>query len=735
MVRRVCRELGSKRNIVVINDEAHHCYRHKPEDGGEKLSGDDRREAEKREEQARIWISGLEAVKNKMGIKVVYDLSATPFFLRGSGYPEGTLFPWVVSDFSLIDAIESGIVKVPRVPVSDDSMTGELPTYRDIWPRIREHLPKKGRKTEAVEEEPKLPVELEGAMQSLYANYARYYALWQQGMEAQSKGLPPPVFIVVCNNTNVSRLVYNYIAGWQKSLPDGTTVLVPGKLPLLTNVNGGAWLSRPNTILVDSEQLESGEALSDEFKQIASAEIERFKEEVKLRFPGRDADSLTDEDLLREVMNTVGKPGRLGEQIKCVVSVSMLTEGWDASTVTHILGVRAFGTQLLCEQVVGRGLRRMNHATSRQRLELNGHTVEFDAYEPEYAEVYGVPFSFIPCSGSNPEPRPPARVTHVRALESRQACEITFPRVMGYRYDIQSEQLSAAFGKEAEMVLSTQSLPTRTEMASIIGESQYHTLYGLKERREQEIDFRLAGLVLEKFFRDDEGNSRPWLFPQVLRICRQWRETCVSCKDNAFPQMLLLEELAHEAAEHIYRSIAATHSEQKLLRPLLRPYDPVGSTRYVDFDTVLPTWTTDPAKCQVSHVVADTGTWEQKVAQSLEEMPEVLCYVKNQNLGFFIPYTINGEEHDYEPDFIARIKTDGDPLNLIIEVSGREKKEKAAKTATARNLWVPAVNNHSGFGQWAFLEVTDPWNVKTIIKEFLDDPQNEEILPMFRKNK
>lgn len=735
MVRRVCRELGNKRNIIVINDEAHHCYRHKIEDGKEKLSGEERKEADKREEQARIWISGLEAVKNKIGIKAVYDLSATPFFLRGSGYPEGTLFPWVVSDFSLIDAIESGIVKVPRVPVSDDSMTGDLPTYRDIWPRIREHLPKKGRGTEAVEEEPKLPVELEGALQSLYANYAKYYALWEQNTTALVQGLTPPVFIVVCNNTNVSRMVYNYIAGWRKTLPDGTIVLVPGKLPLLTNVEENTWLTRPNTILVDSEQLESGEALSDEFKQAASAEIDRFKVEYKIRFQGRDADALTDEDLLREVMNTVGKPGRLGEQIKCVVSVSMLTEGWDASTVTHILGVRAFGTQLLCEQVVGRGLRRMSHAVNHQQLELNGHTVEFNAYDPEYAEVYGVPFSFIPCSGSNPEPKPPAHVTHVRALESRESCEITFPRVIGYRYDIESEKLSAEFGKEAQMVLSTQSLPTKTEMASILGEGRLDTLYGLKDHREQEIDFLLASRVLEKFFRDDDGNSRPWLFPQLLKICHQWRETCVSCKDNAFPQMLLLAELAHEAAEHIYRSIAATHSEQKMLRPVLRPYDPVGSTRYVDFDTVLPTWTTDPAKCHVSHVVADTGTWEQKVAQSLEEMPEVLCYVKNQNMGFLIPYTIDGEEHDYEPDFIVRIATGGEPLNLILEVSGREKKEKAAKTATARSLWVPAVNNLGNFGQWAFLEVTDPWNVKTIIKEFLEDPQNGTILPLFRKNK
>ncbi len=175
MVRRVCRELNTKRNIIVLNDEAHHCYRRKPDGADEKLSGDERAEAKQRDEEARIWISGIEAVKAKIGVKAVYDLSATPFFLRGSGWPEGTLFPWVVSDFSLIDAIEAGIVKVPRVPVADDSMTGEQPTYRDLWLRIREHLPRKGRKTEAVGGQPKLPVELQGALLSLYGNYEKSY--------------------------------------------------------------------------------------------------------------------------------------------------------------------------------------------------------------------------------------------------------------------------------------------------------------------------------------------------------------------------------------------------------------------------------------------------------------------------------------------------------------------------------------------------------------------------------
>ena len=263
MVRRVCRDLGNKKNIIIINDEAHHCYRHKPLEDSVKLTREERQAITRHEKEARIWISGLEAIKRKIGIKMVYDLSATPFFLRGSGYKEGTLFPWVVSDFSLIDAIECGIVKVPRVPVSDDSMTGEQPTYRDLWLRIRDDLPKKGRGTQAQSGEPKLPVALEGALHSLYSNYAKYYQLWEQNEEAQARGLTPPVFIVVCNNTNVSKLVYDYIAGWEKALPDGSTGLVPGKLDLLSNVDGSQWRPRPNTILVDSEQLGLRHSLPD----------------------------------------------------------------------------------------------------------------------------------------------------------------------------------------------------------------------------------------------------------------------------------------------------------------------------------------------------------------------------------------------------------------------------------------------------------------------------------------
>jgi hypothetical protein len=321
---------------------------------------------------------------------------------------------------------------------------------------------------------------LQGALLSLYGNYEKSYRNWEQNAEARARGITPPVFIVVCNNTNVSKMVFDFIGGWEKIIAE-KAVVQAGQLPIFRNDDGaGGWLHRPNTILVDSQQLESGGAMSDDFKKIANREIEEFKADYRNRFPGRDADDLKDEDLLREVMNTVGKAGKLGEHVRCVVSVSMLTEGWDANTVTHVLGVRAFGTQLLCEQVVGRALRRMSYAPIE-------HGPDKGRFSPEYAEVYGVPFSFIPCSGATKDPKPGPMPTRVRAIESRIDCEITFPLLMGYRYDIAGERLTAAFTEESKLPLSTADVPTKTENAPIVGESSIHTLDDLKRHRINEV--------------------------------------------------------------------------------------------------------------------------------------------------------------------------------------------------------------------------------------------------------
>jgi type III restriction enzyme len=704
MVRRVTRGLGTKRQIIVLNDEAHHCYAHRVGGEDETLRGEERREAERRDREARVWATGLQAVARKLGIKVVYDLSATPFFLRGSGWPEGTLFGWVVSDFSLIDAIEAGIVKIPRVPVADDAVQRAGPTFRNLWARIRGELPKKNVKETVREGPPHLPDELQAALHALYGNYEKQYRRWEERERAEPRGTTPPVFIVVCNNTSVSKLVYDYVAGWEKELPDGGRVAVPGRLDLLSNEQDGTWLDRPRTILIDSEQLESGDAMNAEFKVVAAREIEEFKREIRARQPGRDVDALTDEDLLREVMNTVGKPGRLGERIRCVVSVSMLTEGWDANTVTHILGVRAFGTQLLCEQVVGRGLRRTSY-----------HPNDHGLLDPEYAEVYGVPFSFIPTSGSAVDPKPPPVMTRVRALPERSACEIWFPKVVGYRFELDGERLGWRFDDDSRLTLSTKDVPTETEVAGIVGEHEIHTLDDLRSRREQEIAFTLAGELALRHFPD-----RPWLFPQLLEAARDWMRTSLDLHDHTFPQLLLLHQQLGAAVERIARGLVSEERGEAQLVAVLSPYEPEGSTAGVDFDTTKPTMVSDPEKCHVEYVVADSG-WEHVLAKRLEAMSDVKAYVKNQGLGLTIPYTVDADERNYLPDFVARID-DGhgdDLLNLVIEVTGQVRPAKVERVQTAQTRWVPGVNALGRFGRWDFIEITDPWNAENAIHTHL----------------
>src|SRR5450759_2375128 len=439
------------------------------------------------------------------------------------------------------------------------------------------------------------------------------------------------------------------------------------------------------------------------FKKIAAAE---FKAEYRARFPGRSVDEITDEDLLREVMNTIGKRDRLGEQLRCVVSVSMLTEGWDANTVTHILGVRAFGTQLLCEQVVGRGLRRVSYEAGP-----DGH------FAPEYAEVYGVPFSFLPTSGQT-GPIIQKEIHRVRALPERAELELTFPRLLGYRYDLPTEHLTAEFTPDSTKVLATDEVPVVTVLDPIVGESIETNLDDLKLRRPQEVAFRIAKRVLDTYFRAANDAEQPWLFPQVLAITERWLAECVVLKDHAFPQMLLIAEWEHDAADKICRAIQRGTAGEKRIMPILRPYDSTGSTRYVDFTTTKSVYET--VKSHLNCVVMDSR-WEAKLASVLDEMPEVRAYVKNQGLNFRIPYTFQGDAANYVPDFIVRFD-DGcpDPLSLIIEVTGQFRREKAAKAATATDLWVPAVNNHGRLGRWSFLEVTDPWDAARRIREHID---------------
>ena len=459
MIQRVMPDLMGLKNILVLNDEAHHCYRERPgNEDLDDLKGEDKKAVQKENEAARLWITGIETVKRKLEVRTVFDLSATPFFLRGSGYVEGTLFPWVVSDFSLMDAIECGIVKLPRVPVADNIPGGDMPKFRNLWENIRTKMPKKGR-GKAKELDPlNLPTELQTALDALYGHYQETFASWQnEGISV------PPVFIIVCNNTSTSKLVYDYVSGFHRVGEDGQTgTYHEGRLALFRNFDEqGNRLARPYTLLIDSEQLESGDALDKNFREMAADEIERFRREIVERSGNlADADNISDQDLLREVMNTVGKQGRLGEQVRCVVSVSMLTEGWDANTVTHVLGIRAFGTQLLCEQVVGRALR-------RQSYDLN----EDNKFNVEYADVLGIPFDFTarPVIIKPPIPRETVAVHAVRP--DRDHLEIIFPRVEGYRVELPNERLTASFTPDSVLELTPHLVgPSVTHNRGIIGE-------------------------------------------------------------------------------------------------------------------------------------------------------------------------------------------------------------------------------------------------------------------------
>ncbi|MGJ9422393.1 BPTD_3080 family restriction endonuclease [Aeromicrobium sp. CF3.5] len=697
VVERVLRDVGrGKGPLMVLNDEAHHCYRDRPIESTEakalKLSTEDKNEAKQANEDARVWFKGLQALRRHpdVNVKAVWDLSATPYFLKGSGYSEGFIFPWTVSDFSLMDAIESGIVKVPRLPVDDDAAGDEV-AYRDLWESVGSDLGKnKLRDTEL--KDWVMPARLEGAIRSLYANYEQSYREWDERLRTLDE--PPPVFIVVCPNTSVSRLVKEW---------------VEANFVLFANDSG------LTTILVDSVQLESGEPLKGDFKAMAAAEIETYKSEYRRRNPGADTDKLTDADLLREVLNTVGKRGKLGEQVRCVVSVAMLTEGWDANTVTHILGIRAFRSQLLCEQVVGRGLRRRSYALG-----------DDGRFAPEYANVYGIPFAFIPSEHDVGPAVPSVPPVEVTSLAGREQFRIEFPVVDGYRTEVQDAPLVFDPGPESRLTIGQDSVPRWTQLEPIAGEGE-RVEQDLSDARPQRVAFEIANQLLKTYFAPGDEERRPWLFPRLLTVTRQWLAECVHIEEGYGVGRLLLAEARAQASERLYHAIASLDSNRSpLVMPLLRRGEPQRSTDSVNFLTRKAT--VETMRSQVSHVVLDGrdgNTWEQLMAAELElNRRDVAAYAKNDRLGFAIPYVHKGVNHAYLPDFLVRLThREGDVQRfLIIEVSGGQKSPGSTreKADTALNRWCPAVNNDGGFGRWGYVEITTMIDLRQQIQAAID---------------
>jgi type III restriction enzyme len=719
MVQRVMPDLMGLKNILVLNDEAHHCYREKPgaEDENEGLKGDEKKEAEKNTEAARVWISGLEAVKRKLGVSRVIDLSATPFFLSGSGYAEGTLFPWTMSDFSLMDAIECGIVKLPRVPVADNIPGAEMPMFRNLWEHIRAKMPKKGRGKGGTLDPLSLPPQLQTALDALYGHYEKTYRLWEDAGIAV-----PPCFIVVCQNTAISKLVYDFISGFQRQNDDGSTTLENGRLALFRNFDEhGNPFPRPNTLLIDSEQLESGEALDDNFRAMAADEIDRFRREIIQRTGDpRQAEQITDQELLREAMITVGRHGRLGGTVRCVVSVAMLTEGWDAQTVTHVLGVRAFGTQLLCEQVIGRALRRQSY-----------HLNEEGLFDVEYADVLGIPFDFTAKPVVAP-PQPPRETIQVKAMRpERDALEIRFPRVEGYRIELPEDRLSAEFNDDSVLELTPDLVgATETQNSGIIGEKADLNLVHTGDVRPSQVLYELTSHLVLHRWRDPGEDAKLHLFGQLKRVAKQWLDGYLVCKGGTYPAQLKYKMLADMACSKIIAGINRRFVGERPIKAVLDPYNPTGSTMHVNFNTSKTLrWKTDARRSHINWVVLDSN-WEGEFCRVAEAHPRVRTYVKNQNLGLEVPYRYGSETRKYLPDFIVRVDDghgDDDLLNLIVEIKGYRREDAKEKKSTMDTYWVPGVNHLGTHGRWAFAEFTEVYQIEADFEAKVEGEFNKMI--------
>jgi type III restriction enzyme len=718
MLQRVMPALMGMKNILVLNDEAHHCYREKPstDEDDDDFKGEERIEAEENNEAARVWISGLEMVNQKLGLSRVIDLSATPFFLRGSGYPEGTLFPWTMSDFSLMDAIECGIVKLPRVPVAENIPGNEMPVYRNLWDHL-DGLPKQKRASYGALDPLKIPMRLQTAIHALYGHYEKTFEAWQA-----KRIKVPPCFIIVCQNTAISKLLFDYVSGFYRTHHDGTESIVNGQLKLFRNFDENLQpVARPNAILIDSAQLEAGDALDATFRAAAADEIERFKEEIRQRTNDpHAAENITDQDLLREVMNTVGKPGALGGGIRCVVSVSMLTEGWDANTVTHILGVRAFGTQLLCEQVIGRALRRQSYDLNEEGL-----------FDVEYADIFGIPFDFTAQPVIAPV-QPPRETTVVKAMSpERDALEIRFPRVVGYRTDLPEENLRAEFKENSILELNPDLVgPTMVRNEGIIGKAEDFSIEHLDKVREAQLLFNLARHLVETKYRDPGEPPKLYLFGQLKEISRQWLRGYLRCKGSTYPGLLMYRELADMACNKIVAAISDASRDEKPIRAMLDPYNATGSSRHVRMTTTKDTlWTTSSQHCHVNFVVYDSD-WEAEFCRVAESHSRVKAYVKNHGLQFEVPYRYGSETRIYRPDFIVHVDDghgENDLLNLIVEIKGYRREDAREKKLTMDSYWIPGVNQLGAYGRWAFAEFRDVFEIQTDFEKAIENAFNTMI--------
>ena len=737
-------EKGVKgKRIVIINDEAHHCYL--PRQTKDKsLTNDEKNDLKQENDTAMVWYEGLRQMK-LLGYKLqhVYDLSATPYYLKGSGYPEYSLFPWVVSDFGLVDAIESGLVKIPFLPAYDNTPDLDEPKLRNIYECIKDKLPKRGIRAQKKKDKednvdtsalsvqaPNLPTLLNTALEQFVKDYEDYDRGLRQAYEAMGTlYTAPPVLIVVCNNTTVSHEVYRDIAGYQDGVnKDGEPRYRHGRFDVFSNYDGmGLPKEKFPTLLIDSSALDEASTRIDEvFKKAYANEIEEFRHEYANQHGAGSADNLTDADILREVVNTVGKPGKLGGDIKCVVSVSMLTEGWDANTVTHVCGIRAFGSQLLCEQVVGRALRRQSYdlipydklGREIDRKDLKKYNPENITYKfpPEYARVIGVPFNTFK-GGQTVVTKPQKPKAIIRALPERQQMEIRFPVITGYRSDNIEGSLTADFTDLPKFKLDFNKIPTKTVLQTIVNGDKKMLKTDYKELRDSQVIYYFAHLMIREFYRDPNGYQQFQKFPDIKQIVEMWfnEQLEIVGGDGSVDQKRLVMLWDYKAVlDNINEGIHKANEDHEEISAVLNYYNPEGSTIHVYRPTNKSVYPTQ--KSHVNYVIAEDNSWQQIAAKTLDAMKCVEYWVKNTYLGFRIPYTVADENKEYQPTFIVRVKG----INLIVECEDFDSDKsgnKEAKRHYLKDYWIPAANNLKTYGTWDLLEVRDIDQLEKLIND------------------
>ena len=742
-------EKGVKgKRIVVINDEAHHCYLPKT-NKDKSLTDDEKNDLKQENDAAMVWYEGLRQMK-LLGYKLqhVYDLSATPYYLKGSGYPEYSLFPWVVSDFGLVDAIESGLVKIPYLPAYDNTPDLDEPKLRNIYESIKDKLPKRGIRgqkkkdkednvdnSSLIVQAPNLPTLLNTALEQFVKDYEEYDRGLRQAFEAMgSLYTAPPVLIVVCNNTTVSHEVYRDIAGYQDGVnEDGEPRYRRGRFDVFSNYDGmGLPKEKFPTLLIDSSALDEASATIDEgFKKAYAKEIEDFKHEYANQHGAGSADNLTDADILREVVNTVGKPGKLGADIKCVVSVSMLTEGWDANTVTHVCGIRAFGSQLLCEQVVGRALRRqsydlipydkLGHEINRKELyKYKEENITFK-FPPEYARIIGVPFNTF--KGGKTVVSPPQKPKNIlRALpERQQQMEIRFPVITGYRSDNIEGTLTADFTGLPKFKLDFNKIPTETVLQTVVNGEKKMLMSDYKELRDSQVIYYFAHLMIREFYTSKEHGQQFQKFPDIRNIVETWYHEQLEIQggDGSPEQKRLVMLWNYKAVlDNIIEGIHQANADHEEITAVLNYYNPEGSTRYVYRPTNKDVYPTQ--KSHINYVIAEDNSWQQIAAMKLDSMDCVVSWVKNTYLDFRIPYTVGDENKEYKPTFIVKVKKGDSIINLIVECQDFDADNtgnKEAKRHYLKDYWIPAANNLKTYGQWDLLEVRDIDQLEKLINE------------------